>query len=151
MQYPNQYKNFFQDVVTNSLANFGSTLQITSFYYGESRRIEEAMKSDISYPVLWAENPDFQYTERGDNMLKNTIGSFVILAGQPVEEYDGQDDAIDKAVRIAEKVIKEMRTAGYIHIGDKISIEPIETNFSDNCYGARCSFTIRNQEADFLC
>lgn len=151
MDYPNTYKTLFETIVSTSSVTLGLNYELKSFFYGESRRIEEAMKSDIVYPALWAELPEYSYKERGDNMVKETSVAFVILAGLPVDNYDAQDEQIDLAIRIAEKIVRYFRNKLYFSAGDSIQIEPITTQMSDNCYGCRVTFTLKNQEADFLC
>lgn len=151
MQYANTYKSYFYDLVQDSLAQLGAGYELHSFYYGESRRIEEAMRSDIAYPCMWLELPDYTYYDRGDNIVKETIGAFLILAGKPVEEYADQDDQLDQSQQIAEKVIKRMKQDGYLFQGDTITLEFITTSLTDNCYGCRVSFKLKYQETDFLC
>lgn len=151
MEYPNSYKATFATIVNTSSVDFSPGLEIHSFLYGEGRRIEEALKSEIQYPALWAELPEYSYTSAGDNVLKNISVAFMILISTSIDDYESQDDIIDKSIKIAEKVMKYFFVHDYLHKDDTVQIEPIITTFSDNSYGCRVTFQIKRQETSFLC
>jgi hypothetical protein len=149
MNSPVAYKNIFLAILNNQAQI--APWSIGTLYFGESRRAIEGNKSTTEYPALLLEIPDFQWKEMGDNMTEDTSCAFSVVIGCPVDDYDAQDSALDTTLQICKAIIKVLRDNDYIKIGDTINAEPMTASMSDNAYGYRISFTIKKQEADFLC
>jgi hypothetical protein len=129
----------------------GHDYEIRQFCYGQSKRLQKLMRSDdVQYPLLYAELPDYEYEDRGDNVIQFINIGFVVLIATAEDDDALQDDAIDLAIRIAERIIKVFIESRELNMPDTITVEPVIAAFSDNTYGARVTFKLKNQETDFL-
>lgn len=148
---PATYKAFFANMVANSATLLGPGNEIKSFYFGESERILGALKSDIVYPALWLDRPEFRITERGDNMTQDTMGAFSLIANTTTDGVEEQDFLLELLFETVQNIIKYLREQNTIvWANDGFFIEPISAQMADNCYGYRVSFTVKYQEVTFL-
>ena len=148
MQTPDTYKDFFANMVADSATLFGSPLEIKSFYYTDSSVLSESLRSDINYPVLWLEAPNFKMRATGDNATMQTQGTFFILINAEKDERIG--DKLQKCFLIVQKVINYLFQNDMIWMGDDIIIDYGQAQMADNCVGYEVSFTTKHQEVDFL-
>lgn len=144
------YKAYFENVFINA-ATLLAPFPLNTFKYGDSNRIIELQKSEMKYPVLWAEKPQYSYDNRGDNITKNCEGAIVILSGYSLDDIDMADKFQWIAQNMAELIMKQMKKDFYFNKPDSMFLEPIDTQFADNCIGVRLTFTVKNLEGNFLC
>lgn len=148
---PATYKAFFANLVADSENILGTGYEINSFYFGESERILGSLKSDITYPALWLDRPEFRITERGDNMTQDTIGAFSLISNTTTDAVEEQDLLLELLFGTVQKIVKYLREQNTIvWANDGFFIEPIAAQMADNCYGYRVSFTVKYQEVTFL-
>jgi hypothetical protein len=148
MQTPDAYKEFFEQMVANSAALFGTPLEIKSFYYTDSTVLSESIRSDISYPCLWLEAPDFELRATGDNAQLQTSGTFFILINAEKDERIG--DKLQTCFLIVQKAINYLFQNDMIWMGDSVKIDHGQAQMADNCVGYSVSFATKYQEVDFL-
>lgn len=148
METPSSYKSIFEDIVANS-DFFGEGNEIKSFHFGNVERLQAAMRSNINYPAMWVELPDYGMMEMGsdDNMTYNVEGAFLILMSTKVEDYEAQDAAFEKCHSIARQVIKKLREQGFFTKGDFIPINPVDVTMVDGCSGYRAQLKIKLKES----
>jgi hypothetical protein len=144
----NSYKAYFENIQQNSFALLGYL--INSYGYGDSDRIIATMRSDIEYPVLWAEMPNYSYSYNQGFYIA-IEGAIVILTGNPKDDDSAQNDSVNTAQAILQKIAAQMQQDGYIKGNSRMDIEPITKTMTDNGYGARLSFSIHNYPTTFLC
>jgi hypothetical protein len=148
METPSSYKDIFGAIAADS-DFFGNGNEINSFHFGNVERLQTAMRSDISYPAMWVELPDYGLAEMGsdDNMTYNVQGAFLILMPTKTEDYQTQDEAFQKCHAIALQVIKVLRAQGFFSKGDYIPLNPVDVTMVDGCSGYRAEIKIKLQES----
>lgn len=78
-----------------------------SFEYGNSERILNRQSSQLTYPLIWLEVPDIRMARSGG--LKRVFASaFTVLSNAEIDDYTGQDAALDLTFLITENVIKHL-------------------------------------------
>jgi hypothetical protein len=148
MLTPSLYKGFFSDW---QLASIGGATEVNDFRYGDSVRVIEAQRSDISYPLLWAEFPEYRYTYHQGGFMKNLFGGFMLIKECPPDDYTSQDNAINDMLVFAEQIIKDMKAEGYVRESDTFSIEPVAGQMTDYMYGCRVEFQLKNNDMSNFC
>ena len=142
----NSFRDYFAAIVADSFALLG--YQVNTFGHGDSDRIVAMLRSEIEYPILWAERPNYSMEWR-EGYYENVDVAIAVLYGVAKDETVLQDNAVNNAQLILMQLQNKMRTDGYQFT--KADIEPIEKTMADNGYGARMTLTINNLPTTFLC
>jgi hypothetical protein len=148
MENPIQCRDYFKAIKDNWI---NTNLPINDFRFGDSDRIIAAARSELSYPCLWLETPDYSLRETGsdDNLVWNIDLNFLILVACSKDDYESQDTALNNSFLTIQQIILKLRQDGYFSKDDVIMIEPINTLFADACTGFRVSFTLKRFESTF--
>lgn len=155
MNHPNGIRDYFAAMVASSGTNpqFDGGLEIKSFYYGDSKRLIEAIRSNISYPVMHLSVPEYYPRDNVDGDYEAAARFEVaILANCTRDDYEAQDTAWDTNYRILLRVLAIMyqdRIANKFYLTlSSTEIVPISEYFVDNMYGYMLS--VRMQRTGFM-
>ena len=141
-------------MVAGSLANpnFAGGYHINAFYYAESRRMIEAMRSEIVYPIMWLGVPSYTFGDNGaGNYVAMPKGELAIITNASIDDYVGIDTAISTTYSITRRLMAALYSDSrgenapfYFNLNDVIGLEPIQQWFTDNDYGWLMTFKLRN-------
>jgi hypothetical protein len=146
---PQTYRDYFEDIYNNNAANV-SGYTLLAFEYGDSRRVMERMKSDLDYPLLWLEFPDFTLANNGAGFTVVTQGAFMVLRYCEIDNWDAQNAALQECYSLASMIVKRLSDDNIFLPGRKATIDSVATYFGDNCYGVRCGFNLEG-DAEMVC
>lgn len=96
---PGQLKTYFADIA----ADLGC-----DFVYGNSERILNRQSSSLVYPVLWLEIPDISLKRTG-SLTRIFQSAFLCLTDRAVDDFDGQDAALDEMHTLTEQILQRMQ------------------------------------------
>ncbi len=154
MQTPNSYRDYFANMVAGSSGNpnFAGGFHMNSFYYAESRRIIEAMRSEIIYPAMWLGVPSYTFGDNGaGNYIASPRGEIAIIHNAAIDDYVGIDAAISNTYGIVRRVMAALYADSVginpqfnFNLNDISSLDPIQQWFTDNDYGWLMTFKLRN-------
>jgi hypothetical protein len=148
MNSPEAITAYFEKMVTDSATNAQfAGLVIISFIEGDSRRLIEQSRSELTYPCLFVEIPSFVL---GQNFKSNQTGStrfgVSILYNSEVGDYAQQriirQQAYLTILRILGQLQKDSLQMGFYVQLDNTPIEPINSWFVDNDYGYRAEINL---------
>ena len=155
MNHPNGVRDYFAALVAGSGINpqFAGGLEIKSFYYGDSTRLIEATRSNISYPVMHLSVPEYYPSDNiaGDYDAEARF-DVAVLTNCTRDDYDAQDNAWDTNYRILLRVLsilyQDRIPQQYYLSLSATAIVPISEYFVDNMYGYM--LTVRMQRTGFM-
>jgi hypothetical protein len=99
------------------LKTYFATLAATvgcSFVYGNSERILNRQLSNLVYPVLWLETPEVTRSRNGV-LSRQFSAAFLCLSDKPVDDYTGQDAAMDAMFEKTELILQTMQADSEAH------------------------------------
>jgi hypothetical protein len=170
MNYPNKYRQFFEDLVTGLAIDCPEwpDLAIQQAWYGEGRQVLGKQRSSAEYPVLWVERADYEFVYQGGGaaFAKTLQGAFMVLMNAPADDYPRQNDNDDKCMRLAEFILRDMLQRLYpedrakadaalagaaFQLGSVLPCEAVAGSYEDNLNGRRVTFTLRGIQIPILC
>jgi len=148
----NQYISYFEAISRNLIA-IGHTSTNKHFFRLEFDEVLTALPSKMNWPCLVLESYDISFIDnRGDNILKQRNGAFIILERvKNSQDFDAIHAAYDKCEVIVDDILSQMmldkRSRSHAVVKDldlsQVQVIPI-ANDVDGAFGFRCSFPMIN-------
>lgn len=146
----NSFVAYFEEIATKHK-------DINSFCFGTLEKKQAFTKSDIVYPCLWLEIPDFQ--PEGDGVFTRCTSAFTISTSAEKGDYEAENAALKLCSEIGLQVVSKMRKDSHdLNEEDEPFLEfntsdaDLEAGIMigvDNEHGYRVQFTIRIN--DLIC
>lgn len=121
---------------------------INDFVKGNYEDILEMQRSEINYPVFWAEDPEWQING-GDNDSHDSYRCACAFISQA--ELDNREQEwiiLDLLQQIAKQFILQLKEDGYNgswHLTGEVRTDIIHHQTADNMWGWRLDFFIQNE------
>lgn len=124
---------------------------INSFEFGGSERILNRTRSDVTYPVLWLEVPEFSSDSESEGEV-TLSGAFVILDNSEME-WDAENQAIENTYQIAQQIFRKMIDdvdKEEFEISGDFKCDFVDTFSADNDFGWRVDFNLKVSRGCFI-
>lgn len=154
MNTPILFRDYLANVVATSSNPTVLGGQINSFYFGLSRRIIEATRSEITYPALWAKVPTYFPKDNGAGNYTTALTTQIwIVTNKERDDYTGIDQAMDDMFVLARGLIMRIHQdannsngAWYFTLNDTAypKLTPIEEVLTDHDFGYQIDLKIQN-------
>lgn len=120
-----------------------------SFEYGNSERILNRQLSQLVYPLLWLEVPDIRMIREG-GLKRRFSTAFSFLSNADVDDYTGQDAALDACFALTEQLLQRMQADSEIsdpEVSFEFDMENALSEYkqkwsADDDWGWRTEFTL---------
>jgi hypothetical protein len=140
---PAQYKQYFSNLAS-------SHTLLKDFAYGLDERVINRERSNVAFPLLWAEDPTINPIWK-QGLTLQFRGRLLVLENTPVDDWEKQEQAQDRTWQIAMdiliKMIEDSETGVFDLSLSSLSIDPVFTYLNDNDIGFEIAFQLESASA----
>lgn len=148
---PSLYKDYFTNLVATSSSWSTTNITINSFYFGISRRIIEAQRTLITYPVMWSSYPSYRLRDNGaQNFTSELRAKIWIITQRTQDDYKGIDQGMNDMFSLVNDLLRKMKDDASNSLGqwcfstEGLTISPLEEVFTDYNFGYELNLFIPN-------
>ncbi len=129
--------------------------QLQDFVHGTTNRILSKSRSELDYPCLWLETPNFKVKDNGaGGITAGHFGAFVVMKNASADDGNSlsqdQEDQIwaethSITMDVLSRLKEDERESGLRIDFNTVSIDPISTITADKDYGWRVEFSLEKE------